>query len=91
MKYMKDDITVDAFENLSAFEKAKNLYEMGRTSWAVDMIEQDLLSDRYHSLSDDEKDSVHAFLYEEGISKSSTEEELYDNIESLLGKKMERV
>ena len=84
-------ITVKDLGSLTKFQLAKALYLAGRLSWAVDVVEQDILGDKFKSLSNDDKWSVHEWLYEGGIKGASSEEELFDVIDNVLPRAGEAV
>ena len=75
---------------LSKFDQAKELYSAGRISWAVDIVEQEILSEKFKDLSDDDKESIHVWLYENGLKGLSSEQELLDTVNEFLDKQGER-
>ena len=82
------EVTGRAMNSLTKFEQAKELYRAGRTSWAVNLIEQEVLDDKYASLSDDDKDMIHVWLYEGGLKDSKTQDDLFDSIDEMLDRDM---
>ena len=75
---------------LSKFDQAKELYGAGRVSWAIDIVEQEILSEKFKDLSDDDKESIHVWLYENGLKGLSSEQELLDTVNEFLDRQGER-
>ena len=74
-------VTIKDLGSLTKFQLAKALYLAGRLSWAVSVIEQEVLGDKFKNLSYDDQWVVHEWLYEGGLESASSEEELFSIID----------